>query len=316
MKHLAVLLALPALAAVDGVVRNATTGKEQPNVLVNLVQPGEGGMKTIGTAKSGPDGKFTIDKPLEGPGLLQGIHQGVIYSLVLQPGAPQTGLTLNVFDTSRDPAAGKMTQRMILLQPTDAEMMVNETLIFENPTQSTFSDPANGSLRFYLPPAAKGQVRVTIAGPGGVPVTREAERTARPDVYKVDYALKPGETRFDLAYVLPKGEFRGRLEHPAPARIVTPPSVTVSGDGLAALGQEPQTKANIYEVKGREFALKVEGTGVLRPAEAAPEEGDGPSIQVIPPRLYARLYWLLALAAGILVLGFVLLYRSEGSRRT
>lgn len=317
MKNLAWLLALPALGAVDGVVRNATTGKEQANVLVNLVQPGEGGMKTIGTAKSGPDGKFTIDKPLTGPGLLQGIHQGVVYSLMVQPGAPQTGLRLNVFDTTKDAAAGKLAQRMILLQPSETALVVNETLLFENPTQASFSDPVNGSVRFFLPAAAQGQVQVTIAGPGGMPVQREAEKTARPNVYKVDYALKPGETRFDLAYSLPKGDFTGRLEYPAaPTRIVTPATVTVSGEGLAPLGQEPQTKANLYEVKQPEFAYKVEGVGTLRSAEAAPEEGDGPSIQVIRPRLYERFYLLLGLAAGILILGFLVLYRSEGSRRS
>lgn len=317
MKNLAWLLALPALGAVDGVVRNATTGKEQANVLVNLVQPGEGGMKTIGTAKSGPDGKFSIDKALTGPGLLQGIHQGVIYSLMVQPGAPQTGLQLSVFDTTKDPAAGKLAQRMILLQPSETALVVNETLIFENPTQASFLDPVNGSVRFFLPAAAQGTLQVTIAGPGGMPVQREAENTARPNVYKVDYALKPGETRFDLAYSLPKGDFSGRLEYPAaPTRIVTPSTVTVSGDGLKPLGQEPQTKANIYEIQKPEFVFKVEGTGTLRSAEAAPEEGDGPSIQVIGPRLYERLYLLLGLAVGILILGFLVLYRSEGSRRS
>ena len=49
----AVRLACPLFAAVDGVVMNATTGKPQASVIVSLVQPGASGMQTIASVKSG-----------------------------------------------------------------------------------------------------------------------------------------------------------------------------------------------------------------------------------------------------------------------
>src|SRR5580698_4849245 len=64
------------LAAVDGTVMNATTGKAQASVLVTLVQPGAQGMQTLATVKSDAQGKFKIDKDVPpGPALLQAIYQ-------------------------------------------------------------------------------------------------------------------------------------------------------------------------------------------------------------------------------------------------
>ena len=60
-------------------------------------------------------------------------------------------------------------------------------------------DAANGTLHFYLPPEAKGIVSVTINAPGGMPIQRPAEKTNQPNVYKVSYPIKPGETRFDVS---------------------------------------------------------------------------------------------------------------------
>ena len=94
-----VLVSAPLFAAIDGTVINATTGKPQPSVTVTLIHPGEGGMQTLGSAKSSSDGKFAIDKEVPSPpALLQAEYQGVTYNSILQPGAPSTGVHLNVYD--------------------------------------------------------------------------------------------------------------------------------------------------------------------------------------------------------------------------
>lgn len=309
-------IATPLFAAVEGTVINATTGQQQANVLVSLVQPGEGGMKPVGAAKSAADGSFKVEKDPSGMALLQGIHQGVIYTLMLQPGAPTTGLKLQVYDSAKNPDAARLGQRMILVQPGPEGLNVTETLLFNNATNTTFSDPANGSLRFFVPAAAGGKVKVSVSGPGGVPIEREAEKTRQANVYKVDYPLKPGETRFDLAYDLPRTspqKLEGRLMYPlAPTRLVAPRGVMIAGEGVVALGEEPQTKASIFDIKKPDFAVTIEGEGSLREPGGAPSETEesGPGIQQIPPRLYDRLYWVLGLAVAILGIGFALLYRS------
>jgi hypothetical protein len=302
------------LAAVDGVVLNVTTGKPQASVIVSLVQPSNEGMKNIGSARSDGDGKFRIDKEMPpGPALLQGIHQGATYNLMLPPGGPTSGVSLKVYDSTAKPEAGKVAQHMLLIEPSAKEIRVSDTYMFDNRTNTTFNDPSKGSVLVYVPDAAKESLRVTINAPGGMPIQREAEKTSQPGVYKISYPIKPGESRFDVDYVLPAAaSIAGKVMPLDPqARIVTPAAVTLSGDGIQSMGQEPKTQAHVYLVTGASYDLKVEGTGNLRePAAAAPDEESGsPPVLSQYARVYTRLPLVLSLVFAILLLGGVLLYR-------
>jgi len=313
-----VLLAIPAVAAVDGVVLNSTTGKPQPNAIISLVQPGQGGMQTLESTKSDAEGKFHFDKELQGPTLLQALHAGVLYNKMIVPGTPTSGLQVQIFDSTNKPVA-KVSQHFIVLQPGASEMAVSEGILYQGDPNLTYSDPANGTVRFYLPPEAKGQVSVTINAPGGMPIQRPAEKTKEANVYKVDYAIKPGETRFDLNYVVPITNplvFSSKILHTEGASdLVAPNGVTLKGDDIELAGQEPKTQASIYRIKGASYKVEVEGTGSLQQAGAASSDEDNgmPTIQEVKPRIYDRLYWILGMAFGILGLGSVLLYRSAAS---
>jgi hypothetical protein len=314
----ALLIAIPAWAAVDGVVLNATTGKPQPNAIISLVQPGQGGMQTLGSTKTDAEGKFRFDKELQGPTLLQVLHAGVLYNKMMIPGTPTSGLQVQVFDSTNKPVA-KVSQHFIVLQPGSSEMAVSEGILYQGDPNVTYNDATNGTLRFYLPPEAKGQVSVTINAPGGMPIQRPAAKTNEANVYKVDYPIKPGETRFDVNYVVPAANpliFSGRILHTEGASdLVIPIGVTVKGDNIELAGQEPKTQASIYQIKGTSYKVEVEGTGSLQqPGGASPDEDNGmPTIQEVKPRIYDRLYWILGMAFGILGLGSVLLYRSSST---
>jgi len=302
------------LASVDGVVTNATTGKPQAAVDVNLVQPGASGMQTLGSMKSGADGKFSFEARLApGPVLVQGIYQGVTYTLPITPGAPTTGLKLEVYDSTSDAASGKITQHIVVLEPGANGLQVSETFLAENETQRTYQNPAKGSIQFYVPEAARDKLRVTIAAPNGMPITRPAEATKKPGFYKASYPIKPGETRFDVNYSLPPGDSIS-LRNPDPAtpiNLVTPASVTLSGEGIEPRGQEPRTQAHIYLVTGASFDVKIEGTGSLHAEDssAPPEDTGQPEVKVEPARIYTKLPWVLGLTLAILALGGVMLYR-------
>jgi len=304
------------LASVDGTVMNATTGKPQPSVIVTLVQPSERGMETIGSMKSDAGGIFKFDQNLPpGPALLQAIYQGVTYTLVLPPSTPTTGVRVKVYDSSPKPGIAKVSQHMILIEPSATALDISETFLVENESTTTFQDPANGSVQFYLPEAAGGKANVRITAPGGMPIERAAEKTAVKDVYKVAYPVKPGESRFDVSYSLPPTDaFSSKILHAdGVTRLVTPASVTLEGEGLESLGQEPTTKAHIYNAATAAYSLKITGTGSLRSQEAAaPEEDSGaPEIEEKPARIYTRMEWVLALAFAVLGLGGVLLYRKS-----
>jgi hypothetical protein len=317
------LLALPAFAAVDGVVTNQTTGKPQAGVTLTLIRLGQG-MENIASTKSDAQGHFHIDKDLDraAPHLLQAIFDKVTYNKAIPPGGSGSGLQIDVYNATSKKGAAKVTQHMILLQPTSSALGVNESIIFDNQGKTTYDDPANGTFRFFLPEEAKGQVKVVINGPQGMPIQRPAVKTSDPNVFKVEYPVKPGETRFDLAYAVPSTkEFAGKILHGGgPVRLVAPKGVDVQGETLKKLGVEPQTQASIFEVSGTSYAVHIEGTGSLHPADSAAaaqqqqqQEDQGPPIEESKPRVYQRLPWMLTCAGLILAIGFALLYRADNT---
>ena len=302
------------LAAIEGTVVNATTGKPQSGVTVTLIHPGAGGMQTLGSAKSDAAGKFSIDQDVPSPpALLQAEFQGVAYNSILQPGAPSTGVRLNVYDATSKLSADIARQHLIILEPVDGQLRVSETFLVENKGNTTFQDAAKGSIQIHLPKGA--QTEVTVTAPGGMPIRRTPEKTAQPDVYKIGYPLKPGSTDFELAYTLPDPKkFSGKAEGKDPLRLVTANAVTLSGENLKDLGTEPRTQAHVYEVPaGASFELNIEGAGALR-TEAAQnqnqeDDSGAPKTTAGMARIYNRLYWVLGLMFGILTVGGALLYR-------
>jgi len=310
------LAAAPLWAAVSGVVTNGTTGKPQPGVTVAMMAMSEAGMEPLGSATTGADGSFTLEKNPPGPVLLQADWQGVGYNQVLTPGSPSTNLGIQVFDVSKTAGAAKVSQHLVLFEPGDANLSVSETWFFANGGNKTFYNPSEGALRFFLPVAAKGEVQVRATAPGGLPLDRTAAKTGKTGIYKVEFPIKPGDTRIDILYSVPfspGGEFSSRvLDTSAPTRLIVPQGVTLSGPMIASMGQEPQTKAFLYQVNGARYDVKIEGTGSLRAAAETAggnEEDSGPGIDEILPPIYDHRFVLVALALAILGVGFVMLYR-------
>ena len=88
MKALVALFAVSLpLLAVDGVVVNATTGKPQSGVAINLVQPSQNGMVQLGNTTTDAQGQFKIDKQIPpGPGLLQATYRAPLITRSSRPG--------------------------------------------------------------------------------------------------------------------------------------------------------------------------------------------------------------------------------------
>jgi len=315
-------LITPCFAAVDGVVMNGSTGQPQPNAIVSLVQPGQGGMKTLFSVKSDAQGVFRFDKDVPpGPILVQTFFDGVNYNQPLIPGTPTSGVRVQVYDATNKPVA-KVAQHFIVLQPSATDITVSEGILYQGDPKLAYSDPVNGTLKFYLPPEANGKVQVTINSTGGMPIQRPAEKTKQPNVYKVDYAIKPGETRFDLNYTLPATspmKFSSKILHTEGASdLVAPQGVTLKGDDIELAGQEPQTKATVYKIKSPNYTVDIEGTGALEQANAgggggasSEEDNGAPTLQEVKPRIYDRMYWILGMAFAVLGLGSVVLYRTH-----
>jgi hypothetical protein len=311
-------LALSAtlFAAVDGTVTNATTGKPQPNVIIQMVQPQEGGMQTLGTTKSGPDGKFKFERDARGPRLLQAIYQGVMYTKMIPPEAPSNAVAVTVYDATGDASVVKHSQHIYIVQPVSEGLGVEEVVFLKNDSNKAYNDP-KGTFRFYLPDNIIGKATVSLTSPDGkMPVQREAEKTNQPGLYTVSYALKPGETRVAIGYSVQAGaerSFKGRLVQASQGnRLVIPVGMTAEGDNIKLIGRDPQNRANIYDITGQQFAVVLKGNA---PAASSSDADSGedpgmPQVESSKPRIYDRYVIVLALALGILGVGFFMMYRA------
>jgi len=322
-------------AAVDGTVINATTGKPQANATVTLYKVGGNGPESIQSVKSGPDGKFVFSAEVQGPRLVQAAFDGAVYNHMIPPTRPANDIKINVYQSSAQPGAAHVEQHMILLEPDGQNVTVSESFVFKNDGKVTYNDPANGTLRFWLPAAAQGKTEVNVLSPGSVPVRRAPQKTGEANVMKLDFAVLPGESRVDISYAMPftsPGEFDVKTFYKGNAtKLVAPVGVSMKAEGLQDLGQEPRTKATIYGIEAPAVTVHVEGSGALSRGDQTSDSGGGDgggTLMQILPRIYqggtvaggffstvSSVKWILLLSFGILGLGFVLLYRKAADGR-
>jgi hypothetical protein len=327
------LLSVNAHAAIDGFVVNGTTGKPQQGSTVTLFQTTQQGPQNLGSVKTDAQGKFVFTQDVKagvggGPLLLQAVFDGVQYNKTIPPGFPTLGVNIPVFQSSKSPGGAKIEQHFFVLEPSpDGAMQVNEGFVYKNDGKTTFNDPDHGTLQFELPPAAQGKVEVNVLAPGGLPIRRAPDPLGKPNQFKIDFPIKPGESRVDLAWSMPfksPGVFENHpLSKAGAIRLVAPTGVEFKGDDVSALGQEPTSKATIYAVKGPDVRVQVEGTGLFNARDDQGEgSGNGQSLSENLPKLYGMLTansslaqsvlavkWILLTVLGMLALGFTLLYR-------
>ena len=330
---LVLLLAATAHAAIDGVVINGSTGKPQAGSTVTLFQTTQQGPQNLGSIKTDAAGKFVFTQNVQagvggGPLLLQAVFDGVQYNKTLPPGFPTSGVNIPVFPSTKAQGDAKIEQHFLVLEPAPTgNMQVTEGFIYKNDGKTTWNDPDRGELQFELPAAAQDKVEVNVTAPGGLPIRRAPDPLGKPHQFKVDFPIKPGESRMELTWAMPfnsPGVFEEHvLSKSGVLRVVAPVGVEFKGDGVMVLGQEPTSKATIYGVTGPDIKFVVQGTGLFnQPDDSGGGRGNGQSLSENLPKLYGLLSanssfiqsvsavkWILATIFGMLALGFVLLYR-------
>ncbi len=272
--------AMAKAGTVRGTVKNGTTAKLAAGIDLTLVQL-QGGMQEVAHAKSGAQGEFTFDHPGIGtqPMLVRASYHGINFNQAVPPGT--STVQVNIFEPSKDAKTITIPSHVVIFQPNGATLIVGEEYQIENKSQ---------------PPQAY----------------------FRADA--IAFAFRPGENSVRYSYELPYARNAATVKIPtvysgARLLIVAPPSVQITGDGLAAGGQEQGM--NLYSrgdvPAGTLVAVNVSGTapppGASAGAEPGPQgrdaqqsggESAGVSIQQVPGRLDV-LKWPL-------ILGFVCVF--------
>ncbi len=221
--------------------------------------------------KSDAAGKFSIVQNPPGPRLLQSAYDGVTYAHMLPPGAPSTGVALDVYNSSKKPEAAEVGQHMVFFEPNAGKLTIDEMFVWNNTGKITFNDPDGGTLRFYAPTESKG-IQVNCTAPRRHAHPKRAPAVAgQPDVFKIDCAIKPGETTIEVTYALPfnsPGTFDGKTFFKGgPTSLIAPEGVLLKGEGLEVRPPPPQFKGSIYQTTAA--AYKVEIEAIKRPTATA-----------------------------------------------
>jgi hypothetical protein len=324
-------LAIAEAGTVRGTVVNGTTGKVAAGVDLVLIQL-QGGMQEVAHSKSGAQGEFTFEHSGLGaqPMLVRAVYHGINFNHAVPPGTSTA--QVDIYEPSKDAKTINVPSHVVIFQPNGATLIVGEEYQIENksqPPQAYFR--SEGSFDFALP--EKGQLQqVAAAGPAGMPVV-QVPIDKKNNHYSIAFAFRPGENSVRYSYELPYAGNTAKVNIPTiyPGGrlvVVAPPSVQISGDGLAPGGQEQGM--NLYGRQdvpaGTLVAVSVSGTAPAPDANAGAqgqqggqqgrdarqgggEEASGVSIQQVPGRLDVLKWPLIAGFICVFALGAILLAR-------
>ncbi|MCL4523433.1 MAG: carboxypeptidase-like regulatory domain-containing protein [Acidobacteria bacterium] len=312
---------LPASAGtLSGTVRNGTTGAVVPNQDVILIQL-QGGMQSAGTFKTDAQGRYTMDHPAIGqaPVLVRVQYRGVNYHQNVPPGTATADI--EVFDSTPNSDALHVFQRVIVLQPNGAVLLMGEEFSVHNeskPPVAVFKE--DGSFIFDVPSGAElGQV--SAAGPSGMPLVQGTIEKGK-GRYAIAFPMRPGENNVRVSYQFPyaNNEAKIRATSPYAAQrvvLIAPPTMTISGAGFAPAGSEQGF--NLYArdnvPANTPFDFSVSGTAPPpsdMPAQSSGMGGpaeSGAAVSTIPGRLDHLKWVLLGGFAALFALGAIFLWK-------
>ena len=321
-------LAIAEAGTVRGTVMNGTTGKAAAGIELILIQL-QGGMQEVAHSKSGAQGEFTFEHPGLGaqPMLVRAVYHGVNFNHAVPPGTAIA--QVDIYEPSKDAKTINVASHVVIFQPNGATLSVGEEYQIENKSQPPVAYfRSECSLNFALP--EKGQLQqVAAAGPAGMPVV-QLPIDKKNNHYSIAFAFRPGDNSVRYSYTLP---YEGNAATVKIATIypggrllvVAPPSVQISGDGLAPGGQEQGM--NLYGRQdvpaGTLVAVSVSGTAPAPDANAGAEQGQqqgrdaqqgggeatGAGIQQVPGRLDVLKWPLIAGFLCVFALVAILLAR-------
>ncbi len=345
MKFRFVLLAILFLAAelasaqtISGTAVNATTNKPAAGDQVELLSLSQG-MSVTGQSKTDAEGKFSFAiKDPESPHLVRVTHGGVSYFPAGGPINPGTSsVEVMVYDAAKKVVGITTNVDVIRLQSDGNGMQVVELIAVKNGSTPPHTLNSDRTYEFYLPPGAKVE-QSTASSPGGMPISSAPIPAGENNKYAFTFPLKPGETRFQMAYTLPysgEASFAPKINSELLHFVVMMPKSmkfeAKNAEAYKPLENDPQSTVEVASsVKpGDDLTFKVSGTGTLvedQPGTGAsgadasapaadnrPGGGLGPPVES-PDPLHQYRWAILAGLAAVMVAGGVFVVNRGGQQ--
>ena len=266
---------------VSGTVTNGTNGKPAANVEVTLLTLSNG-MSESGSTKTDSEGRYSMPMEAGGvPHLVRASYQGANYFKMVPPGTSQGDIEIYEGAKKVDGIAG--TVDVIKLQSDGNSLQAIELWAVRNQSNPPRTLTADNSFEVVLPEGAQIDDG-SAQGPNGQPIAATPTALKQKNHYAFNFALKPGETRFQLAYHLPyKGEasVSPQLLLPYDHFVVMVPSsmkLNFKNAGqFESMADQPGAVVQVAKATkpGQDVSFKVSGTGAIADNQQAQSGGDG-----------------------------------------
>ncbi len=277
-----ITLSLAAFAQnVTGVITNGTTNKPAAGVEVTLITLGQG-MTESGSTKTDAQGKYSLALDGgQGPHLIRATYQGVTYFKMVPPGFT-TG-NVDVYDAAKklDGITGNVN--IMRMQGDASTLQFMQLFAIRNNSSPARTLTGDTTFEVVLPDGAVID-EADAASPNGQPIQTTPVPLKQKNHYGFAFALKPGETRFQLAYHVPytgQANVAPKLTLPFEHFVVmTPPSMKVEFKNASLFqpmndqpGASIQTTAHVNA--GQDVSFNISGTGAIQDTQDAQQGGGG-----------------------------------------
>jgi len=328
-----ILTSLVTAQTLTGTVKNATTGKPAAGDEVILLKLGQG-MEEAGHTKADAKGQFSFKlDDAQSPHLVRAIHQDVTYHRMAPPGT--TSVELDVYDVGKKVEGLEVVVDVVRVQVEQGQLEVVREFDVQNSSKPPRTQMNERNLEFYIPDGAQLIPDFSTATTeNGNPLKSAPVPEGEKNRYSFVFPLRPGVTRFEVAYVLPytgSANLDPKSVYPLEHFVVMlPKSMQFTAAAASAefklidYPNEPGASVQVASSTkpGQNLAFKISGEGLLRPPQAGgqsqsggapngsaqsnnrPGGGLGPPIDA-PDPLQKYQWWILGGLAGLLVIGGV-----------
>ncbi len=195
------MLSAPLFAAdIHGTVTNKTTNKPSAGddvILIELKQT----MQELTRTKTDSQGKYTLHfADSQDPHLIRVNHANVNYHKPAPAGTTQ--VDVDVYDSAETLPNVSQSIDVMRVEADSSTMRVVEMFSMNNASQPPKTLMGAKSFEIVLPDGAK-VTQSLAAGPGGMPVNSPPVPTSEKNHYTFLFPIRPGETRFQIAYTMP-----------------------------------------------------------------------------------------------------------------